>query len=117
MSAAVSEFVGSLSTARRELLLYDWESWARPEQLSPDGDWTTWLMLGGRGSGKTRAGAEWVRRIASENVSPIALVGQTMTEALAVMVRGESGLLNIYPEDDRPVIKGTTVTCVFRGDR
>ncbi len=88
---------------------YDWERWARAEQLAPRGDWTTWLMLGGRGSGKTRAGAEWVRQLAAAGVTPIALVGQTMTEAMAVMVRGESGLLAVHPMGQRPRIRGNVL--------
>ena len=63
-------------------------------------------MLGGRGSGKTRAGAEWVRSLAAAGVTPIALVGQTMTEAIAVMVRGESGLLGVHPALQRPRLRG-----------
>lgn len=66
-------------------------------------------MLGGRGSGKTRAGAEWVRSLAAAKVTPIALVGETMTEAIAVMIRGESGLLNVHPDEERPVLKGTSL--------
>lgn len=89
---------------------FGWESWARDEQLPPEGDWTTWLLMGGRGSGKTRAGAEWVRNLALNGVSPIALVGETMTEALAVMVRGESGLMRVHPLRDRPVLRGMTLT-------
>lgn len=88
---------------------YDWERWARAEQLAPRGDWTTWLMLGGRGSGKTRAGAEWVRQLAAAGVTPIALVGQTMTEAMAVMIRGESGLLAVHPVRQRPRIRGNVL--------
>ena len=86
-----------------------WETWARPAQLAPKGDWTTWLLLGGRGAGKTRAGAVWVRALAEAGVTPIALVGHTMTEALAVMVRGQSGLLRICPKEDRPKLRGTTL--------
>ena len=62
-----------------------WEFWARDDQLPPPGDWLTWLVLGGRGAGKTRAGAEWVRAIAlglapyaGRPVGPIALVGETL---------------------------------------
>jgi phage terminase large subunit-like protein len=99
--------VATLRDDTVEQISRDWSIWARPEQLPPDGDWTTWLMLGGRGSGKTRAGAEWVRRLAAEEVSPIALVGQTMTEALAVMVRGTSGLLAITPDGERPALRDT----------
>ncbi len=85
--------------------MFDWPSWARPEQLTPTGSWTSWLILGGRGSGKTRAGAEWVRaRAADPDLGgPIALVGETMSEARAVMVEGESGLLAIHPDDERPM--------------
>jgi phage terminase large subunit-like protein len=61
---------------------------------------------GGRGSGKTRAGAEWVRQLASQGVSPIAIVGETMTEAEAIMVRGESGILRVTPLEDRPQLSG-----------
>lgn len=60
--------------------------------------------MGGRGSGKTRAGAEWVRAMATAQrpVSPIALVGVTMQQARSVMVEGESGLMNIGPAGNRP---------------
>ncbi len=87
-----------------QALAHDWPLWARPEQLPPQGDWTTWLMLGGRGAGKTRAGAEWVRALVETDqpVTPIALVGETMNQARAVMVEGESGLLNIGPDAARP---------------
>jgi phage terminase large subunit-like protein len=68
----------------------------------------TWLLLGGRGSGKTRAGAEWVRALATGEppVSPIALVGETMSEAVSIMVEGESGLLRIHPAHETPTLKG-----------
>ncbi len=94
-----------------EELQRKWTMWARPQQLPPPGDWTTWLLMGGRGSGKTRAGAEWVRSLALADppVSPIALVGETMTEALAVMVRGVSGLLAVHPPEQRPDVRGTTL--------
>ncbi|MBJ3785168.1 hypothetical protein JEQ47_10585 [Devosia sp. MSA67] len=62
--------------------------------------------MGGRGSGKTRAGAEWVRQLARDGVSPIALVGETMTEALDIMVRGESGIMAVHRDDERPVLRG-----------
>lgn len=85
---------------------FDWSRWAFPKQLPPEGDWTTWLLMGGRGSGKTRAGAEWVRRLAREGIGPIALVGETMTEALEIMVRGESGILAVCRDDERPLLRG-----------
>lgn len=87
-------------------LYFHWQKWARDEQLPPPGDWTTWLLIGGRGSGKTRAGAEWVRGLVAEGVTPIALVGQTMTEAKAVMVKGESGIMRVTPLAERPFLLG-----------
>ena len=89
-----------------EALYFDWNTWALDKQRPPEGDWTTWLLLGGRGSGKTRAGAEWVRSLAAQKIGPIALVGETMTEAVSIMVRGESGILNVTPELERPTLRG-----------
>ena len=72
------------------------DAWADPAQMPPPGDgWTTWLMMAGRGYGKTRAGAEWVHRLAMQRPVRIALVGATMDEARLVMVEGESGLLAV----------------------
>jgi phage terminase large subunit-like protein len=85
---------------------YDWPTWALPTQKEPDGDWTTWLLMGGRGAGKTRAGAEWTRSLAASGISPIAIVGETMTEAMAVMVRGVSGILDVTPRAQRPRVVG-----------
>jgi len=86
------------------------EFWAHPHQLPPDGDWTTWVILGGRGAGKTRAGAEWVRSEVegSRPLDPgrsrrVALVGETIEQAVAVMVEGDSGILAASPPDRRPV--------------
>ena len=90
-------------------LYYEWPIWAREAQLPPQGDWTTWLLLGGRGAGKTRAGAEWVRGLAAAGVSPIAIVGETMVEAVAVMLDGESGLLRVSPPEERPRLAGTAL--------
>lgn len=89
-----------------EALYFNWDKWALDKQRPPEGDWTTWLLLGGRGSGKTRAGAEWVRSLAAQEIGPIALVGETMTEAVSIMVRGESGILSVHPDLERPVLKG-----------
>jgi phage terminase large subunit-like protein len=84
-------------------MLAHWKFWARTEQLPPPGDWRIWLMMAGRGFGKTRAGAEWVRGIAEEDgKARVALVGATMAEARAVMVEGESGLLAVASPDKRP---------------
>lgn len=104
-----TEFVAALSEVEATELLFDWHRWARDAQLPPAGDWTTWLLIGGRGSGKTRAGAEWVRNLAAHGIGPIALVGETITEAIEVMVRGESGLLRVTPLDERPKLSGATL--------
>lgn len=106
MASASSEAVAALSDEDVEAAYFDWMRWAMPKQLPPPGDWTTWLLLGGRGSGKTRAGAEWVRMLARDRIGPIALVGETMSEAVEIMVRGESGILSVHPDQERPVLKG-----------
>lgn len=84
---------------------FDWSEWAYPQQRTPEGDWTTWLFMGGRGCGKTRTGAEWVRSLVAQKIGPIALVGETMTDAMSIMVRGESGILEICPHDERPRLR------------
>ena len=96
-----------LRHAQRQRLLDEaersWRVWARLSQQPPEGwGWRTWLILAGRGFGKTRAGAEWVRGIAESNPrARIALIGATMSETRAVMVEGDSGLLAIA-RDVRP---------------
>lgn len=79
-------------------LLYDWAIWARPNQLPPEGDWRTWLILAGRGFGKTRTGAEYVRMmVEAGRVGRIALVGQTAADVRDTMIEGESGIMAISP--------------------
>ncbi len=80
-----------------------WEFQAREAQLPPPSDWRIWMIMAGRGFGKTRSGAEWVSMIADSNPDAcIALVSSTLAEARAVMVEGESGLLAISRPDHRP---------------
>lgn len=74
---------------------------ARPAQIAPDGDWQTWLVLAGRGFGKTRTGAEWVREQIKAGRSRIALIAPTASDARDVMVEGESGLLSVCWAGDR----------------
>lgn len=84
-------------------LRYTWRAWARPEQLPPRGDWLTWLMLSGRGSGKTRAAAEFIRaEVEAGRAGRIALVGKTPADIRDVMIEGESGLLNVCPPENKP---------------
>jgi phage terminase large subunit-like protein len=81
-----------------------WAHWARDTQKAPAGDWRTWLVLAGRGFGKTRMGAEWVRaRAEADGRLRIALVGATLAEVRSIMIEGESGLLTIAPEEARPI--------------
>jgi phage terminase large subunit-like protein len=113
-SSAIERFVSGLSAAEAAFLIHDWQLWARDDQLPPALSqaglpWTSWLILGGRGSGKTRAGAEWVRGLAlgrppfaDRPVERIALIGESFADARAVMVDGPSGLLAIHAAAERP---------------
>jgi len=83
-------------------LSHCWRFWARPDQLAPPGDWRTFLVLAGRGFGKTRLGAEWIREEVESGAERIALVGSTAADVRDVMVLGESGLLAVFPEHQRP---------------
>lgn len=98
----LTAFLNELSPQALARLAADWPLFARPDQLPPAGDWTIWLMIGGRGAGKTRAGAEWVRGMAlglppfaSEPHGRIALVGETYADVRDVMIEGVSGLLSL----------------------
>jgi len=85
--------------ASKQKIKKTWEETARPEQREPQQPWDTWLILAGRGFGKTRTGAETVWRWIRDNrYKHIALIGQTIIEARQVMVEGESGLLSIIPK-------------------
>ena len=99
----LADHVAGMSTRERGEFAYDFLNHAHEGQLPPDGDWHVWLVMAGRGFGKTRAGSEWVRRIAeSDPNARIALVGASLGEARAVMVEGESGILACCPPDKRP---------------
>ena len=77
---------------------YYWQGWARDAQLPPEKAWRIWLICAGRGFGKTRAGAEWVRDVARHDGSArIALVGASLAEVRQVMVEGDSGVLAASP--------------------
>ena len=94
--------LGQLSNQDAEDLRCFWEYQARPAQLAPVGDWVIWLVKSGRGFGKTRLGAEWVRQQALE-VEFIHIVGETAADVRDVMVEGESGILAISPKDFKPL--------------
>ena len=96
----------SLSESDARGLLFDWGFWARPEQVPPvrDVPWQIWLILTGRGWGKTRTGAEWVRhRIEHCGALRVALVGATAADVRDTMIEGPSGLLACCPPWNKPV--------------
>lgn len=98
-------FLDSLTVEEMQILLDAWALWAHPAQRVPAGhNWRIWLFLGGRGAGKTRAGAEWVRDgVTRGQIGRIALLAPTLADAREVMIDGASGLIPIAPDDERPV--------------
>jgi phage terminase large subunit-like protein len=113
----VDDFAAQLAGYTAEQLAglsVDWRIFARDDQLPPDFaksplDWRTWLILGGRGAGKTRAGAEWVRAqvlavelLAEQPARRIALVGETIGDVRRVMIEGVSGILSVHADHERP---------------
>ena len=99
------KMLARMSERQRKALRTHWQIWAHEGQIAPEGAWHTWLILAGRGFGKTRAGAEWIRRIAEDPDARIALVAASLGEARRVMVEGESGLLAISPRGKRPLFE------------
>jgi len=94
---------------QEEASRYDWKNLARKNQLPPQGPWLTWLILAGRGFGKTRTGAETIRHWIKEGVCKrIALIGATEIETRHVMVEGSSGLLAVHPPSERPLYTPST---------
>jgi phage terminase large subunit-like protein len=96
------------------------EFWALPHQLPPPGAWKTWVIMGGRGAGKTRAGAEWVRAQvegptpeAPGRAKRVALVGETVDQVREVMIMGDSGILACSPPDRRPEWQATRKRLVW----
>ncbi len=102
-------FLADLSEGALLALPYLFEFWALEHQLPPAGNWRTWVILGGRGAGKTRAGAEWVRAqvegalpLDEGRAKRVALVGETVEQVREVMVFGDSGIMACSPPDRRP---------------
>jgi phage terminase large subunit-like protein len=93
--------LAKLTDAEKSALLYDWRGFlARPEQVMPDGDWDIWLVLAGRGFGKTRTGAEAVREeVEASRSGMIGLIAETAADARDVMV---AELMRVFPSDRRP---------------
>lgn len=108
-----------------ESLMWDWKAWARPEQMPPSGDgWSIWMYMAGRGAGKTRSAAEWIREKAkdtSQGQLRFALVARTAADVRDVIVEGESGIISVSPPSERPLYEpskrrltwanGNTATC------
>ena len=115
ITSSLIDRLAGLPTARRQAILgempdhvlaqarYDWPLWAREDQLAPEGQWRVWLLRSGRGAGKTRTGAEWVRtHIENRTYRYVALVGRTWADVRDVMVEGQSGILRVCPPWDYP---------------
>ena len=102
-AAACEKWLSTQSQEDLWKLEYDWTFWSRTDQRPPEGDWRVWFVMAGRGFGKTRMAAEWVRAQAeTDGTLRIALVAATLHEARTVMIEGESGLLAIAPDEMRP---------------
>ena len=104
MTASEREkLIKTLTADEIGVLTYEWSLWARNGQWPPEGDWRVWILMAGRGYGKTRAGAEWIRLKATQQSGvKIALVGETLDDVRNVMIEGNSGLMTISPDYDRP---------------
>jgi phage terminase large subunit-like protein len=97
----MTDFFGDLAASLREASVSDWRTLARPSQLPPPGDWSIWLLLAGRGFGKTRVISEWVLEQV-QHTGRIALVAATAADARDVLVEGESGIMACAPKWNRP---------------
>lgn len=102
--------LANLSIETKATLNTHWPFWARPNQLAPAGNWLTWVIIAGRGFGKTRCGSEWVRSmvcgstpLAKGRAARVALVAETAADARDVMVEGDSGVLSVHPKAFRPI--------------
>ncbi|MFQ5437823.1 MAG: DNA-packaging protein [Paracoccaceae bacterium] len=116
----VEAFLDGLSEGAMQALPYLFDFWAMAHQMPPEGDWKTWVVLGGRGAGKTRAGAEWVRAEV-EGARPkdkgraarVALIGETIEQVREVMVFGDSGIMACVPPDRTPKWEATRKRLVW----
>jgi len=107
-------FLKRLSPEDLNKLKYEWRFWARPNQLAPSGDWVYWLLLAGRGFGKTRTGAEWVNeRVQSGKARYVHLIAPTAADVRKTMVEGESGLLSVSPPGNYPNFEPSKLTLTW----
>lgn len=101
--AEAEALLGSLSPEELDALAFAWRPfWARPDQLAPPGRWKHWLLIGGRGSGKTQSLSQWVIERARGGYGPIRLIAGTLADVRATLVEGESGILANSPPDFAP---------------
>lgn len=123
MSKSLAEQLASLPEAERQAILddltpeqaanleYDANFWLRPEQIIPDGDWYITALIAGRGFGKTLAMSQWIRKKAMENPGcRIAIAARTTADLRNTVVTGESGILAVHPEHERPEYKPSTTS-------
>lgn len=113
-------FLESLTDSTLTALPWLFEFWAMEHQLPPEGDWRSWVIMGGRGAGKTRAGSEWVRAqvegarpLDAGRARRVALVGETFDQVRDVMVFGDSGIMACSPPDRVPEWKATARKLVW----
>jgi phage terminase large subunit-like protein len=99
----VQQLLTELGPAKVEELQHTWAFWARPEQMEPSGNWNVWMALAGRGWGKTRAGAEWVRHRIKKGDGIVHCVAPTKGDVRRVMVEGDSGLLKVCWAGDKTI--------------
>lgn len=131
---SLAEWISALDPKRRlellkgiteeecDALYYDWSFWARKNQLPPEGAWFCWLILAGRGFGKTRTAVEWIRNMVEGN-SPlkapegaperIALVADTLLDGKLTMIEGESGILAATHKDFMPVFNSSNKKLIW----
>ncbi len=112
--------MAQLTTEQAEALVYDWDFWARPSQrlpannVLPSGVWVTWLVLAGRGFGKTRVGAETIRSwVLTGEYRTVNLIGATSSDVRDIMIEGESGIMAICPKGERPLYQPSKARLVW----
>lgn len=112
-----AQFLELLTPTQKRVLKWAWWLHARPDQRIPEGAWDVWLILAGRGWGKTRSGAEAIREIVEENPGcRIALVGRSFDDVKKVMIEGDSGLLSVFQPAKTPVWQSTLKTVTFHNE-
>jgi phage terminase large subunit-like protein len=108
------EILNSLTDSEIKRLEYDWDFWARQNQKTPPGNWITWLVLAGRGFGKTRLGAEQILKWKNQGFKRFSLMAKTPGECRDVMILGESGILNCCPPWDMPEYSPSKLTLTWK---